>query len=61
MWDDVIGEYEGLRSIDCAWNLSEACYNATKGGCYVCLTTICGPFIAFSAGIQFACMAFQVK
>ena len=60
MWDDVVGEYEGLRSIDCAWNLSEKCYNGTKNGCYVCLSLICGPLLACCAGIHFGCLAFQV-
>ena len=60
MWDDIIGEYEGLRSVECAWNLSRKCYDATKGGCYLCLSMICGPCLAFCAGIHFACLSFQV-
>ena len=60
MWDDLIGEYEGLRSTDCAWDLSKKCYEATKGGCYLCLSMICGPCLAFCAGIHFACLSFQV-
>ena len=61
MWDDVIGEYEGLRSIDCAWNLSKKCYDATRGGCYICLSLVFGPCLACCAGIHFACLAFQVS
>ena len=60
MWDDVIGEHEGLRSVDCAWDLSQKCYEGTKGGCYLCLALICGPPIAFCAGLHFACLSFQV-
>ena len=60
MWDDLIGEYEGLRSMDCAWDLSKKCYEASKGGCYLCLSLICGPCLAFFAGIHFACLSFQV-
>ena len=60
MWDDVIGEHDGLRSVDCAWDLSQKCYEGTKGGCYLCLALICGPPIAFCAGLHFACLSFQV-
>ena len=60
MWDDLVGEYEGLRSIDCAWDLSKKCYEASKDGCYLCLSMICGPCLAFCAGIHFACLSFQV-
>ena len=28
MWDDLIGEPEGVRSIDCAWNCSKSCFQA---------------------------------
>jgi hypothetical protein len=26
MWDDIIGEPEGLRSLDCTWHCSKFCF-----------------------------------
>ena len=26
MWDDLIGEPEGVRSLDCTWNCSKTCF-----------------------------------
>merc|ERR1711971_1152439 len=28
MWDDLIGEPEGVRSLDCTWNCSKTCFQA---------------------------------
>ena len=60
MWDDVIGEPEGLRSTDCAWNCSYKCFRGTKNCCYILLITLFAPCLAFCAAINFACLAFQV-
>ena len=61
MWDDVIGEPEGLRSIPCAWNCSYKCFRGTRNCCYILLTTLFGPCLAFCSAINFACLAFQVN
>ena len=47
MWDDVIGEPEGIRSTDCAWNCSYKCFRGTKNCCYILLATLFGPCLAF--------------
>ena len=60
MWDDVIGEAEGLHSTECAWNCSYKCFRGTKNCCYILLATIFGPCLAFCSAINFACLAFQV-
>ena len=60
MWDDIIGEPEGLRSIDCAWNCSYKCFKGTKNCCYILLTVFFAPCLAFCSAINFACLAFQV-
>ncbi|TRY62531.1 hypothetical protein TCAL_06295 [Tigriopus californicus] len=59
MWDDVIGEPEGIRSPDWAWNCSYKCFRGTKNCCYVLLAVIFGPCVAFCSAINFACLAFQ--
>ena len=60
MWDDIIGEPEGLRSIDCAWNCSYKCFKGTKNCCYILLTVLFAPCLAFCSALNFACLAFQV-
>ena len=60
-WEDVIAENKGLRSIDCAWNLSKKCYEIPKKFCYVFLSLIFGPCVACCMGMQFACLAFSVR
>ena len=60
MWDDIIGEPEGLRSIDCAWNCSYKCFKGTKNCCYILLTVFFAPCLAFCSALNFACLAFQV-
>ena len=60
MWDDIIGEPEGLRSIDCAWNCSYKCFKGTKNCCYILLTILFAPCFAFCSALNFACLAFQV-
>jgi hypothetical protein len=60
MWDDVIGEPEGLRSPACAWNCSYKCFRGTKNCCYLLLVSVFAPCLAFCSAINFACLAFQV-
>ena len=31
MWDDLIGEPEGVRSLDCTWNCSKTCFQVNLG------------------------------
>merc|ERR1719510_1647736 len=61
MWDDVFGEPEGVRSTDCAWSLSYKCFHSTRSCCYLLLTTLFAPFLAFCAAMNFACLAFNVS
>ena len=61
MWDDVIGEPEGIRSTECAWNCSYKCFRGTKNCCYLLLTIFLAPCLAFCSAINFACLAFQVR
>ena len=60
MWDDIIGEPEGLRTINCAWNCSYKCFKGTKNCCYILLTVLFAPCFAFCSALNFACLAFQV-
>ncbi|XP_068201850.1 caveolin-3-like [Palaemon carinicauda] len=59
LWDDIIGEAEGLRTPDKCWNCSISCYDGTRRCCYVFLVVLCAPLIAFCNGCQFACLAFN--
>ena len=76
MWDDVFGESEGVRSTDCAWSFSYKCFHSTRWSntslsplslpslrscCYLLLTALFAPFLAFCAAINFACLAFNVS
>ena len=61
MWDDIIGEPEGIKSTQCAWNCSYKCFRGTNRCCYILLTTLFGPCLAFCSAINFACLAFQVS
>ncbi|XP_064109849.1 caveolin-3-like isoform X2 [Macrobrachium nipponense] len=59
LWDDIIGEAEGLRTPEKCWNCSISCYDGTRRCCYVFLVILCAPLIAFCNGCQFACLAFN--
>uniref|UniRef100_A0A0P4WCH2 Caveolin n=1 Tax=Scylla olivacea TaxID=85551 RepID=A0A0P4WCH2_SCYOL len=59
LWDDIIGEPEGLRTPDGCWNCSQTCYDGTRRCCYVFLVVLLAPFVAFCNGCQFACLAFN--
>merc|ERR1719336_776975 len=56
MWDDVFGEPEGVRSTDCAWSFSYKCFHSTRSCCYLLLTTLFAPFLAFCAAMNCACL-----
>jgi len=57
-FEEVIGEPEGVRSIDCVWRNAFKCFNCTLGCCYKLLTVLCGIPLAFCWGCEFACLAF---
>ncbi|XP_012230265.1 caveolin-3-like isoform X2 [Linepithema humile] len=59
MWDDVIGEPEGIRSPECAWRLSGHCFRLSRGCCYILLSVLVAPLLALCLGFTFACLAFQ--
>ncbi|CAL7940422.1 unnamed protein product [Xylocopa violacea] len=59
MWDDVIGEPEGIRSPECAWRLSGHCFRLSRGCCYIFLSVLVAPLLALCFGFTFACLAFQ--
>ncbi|XP_011157539.1 caveolin-3 isoform X1 [Solenopsis invicta] len=59
MWDDVIGEPEGIRSPECAWRLSGHCFRLSRGCCYILLSVLVAPLLALLFGFMFACLAFQ--
>ncbi|KAK1136731.1 hypothetical protein K0M31_001270 [Melipona bicolor] len=61
MWDDVIGEPEGIRSPECAWRLSGHCFRLSRSCCYVFLSVLIAPLLALCFGFTFACLAFQRK
>jgi hypothetical protein len=57
-FEEVLGEPEGVRSIDCVWTNSYKCFNCTLGCCYKVLSVLCGIPMAFCWGCEFACLAF---
>ena len=61
MWDDVFGEPEGVRSNECAWRTSYKCFHGTRSCCYLFLTALFAPCMAFCAAVNFACLAFNVS
>ena len=61
MWDDIVGEPEGLHTPDSCWNCSYKCYEGSRRCCYVLLVVLFGPLIALINGCQFACLSFNVS
>merc|ERR1711976_485198 len=57
LFDEVLGEPEGVRSIDCTWRNSFKCFNGALSCCYKFLTVLCGLPLAFCWGCEFACTA----
>ena len=56
-FEDVLGEPDGIRSIDCVWKVSYICFNGTLNCCYKFLTILCGIPLACCWGCEFACLA----
>lgn len=56
-FDEVFGEPEGVRSIDCVWRVSWKCFRCTLSCCYMFSTVICAVPLAFCWGCEFACLA----
>lgn len=59
MWDDIIGEPEGLQSLDFTWECSQFCFKGTQACCYILMTVLTAPCFAFCAGMNFACLGFM--
>ncbi|XP_034943730.1 caveolin-3-like isoform X2 [Chelonus insularis] len=59
MWDDVIGEPDGIRSPECAWRLSGHCFRLSRSCCYIFLSILVAPITALILGFTFACVSFQ--
>ncbi|KAL4226705.1 Caveolin-1 [Mactra antiquata] len=57
-FEDVFGEPEGARSIDCVWKLSYTCFTCWLGLCYKIATLLYGICIAAEWGCEFASIAF---
>ncbi|KAK3585889.1 hypothetical protein CHS0354_038424 [Potamilus streckersoni] len=57
-FEDVLGEPESARSIDCIWINSYKCFTCGKNCMYKFLSTICGICIALCWGCEFARLAF---
>merc|ERR1711915_945493 len=57
-WDDLIGEPDGVKTMDCAWNLSKKCYTGCLGGCYTLATLFTAPFLGCYLGMGMAYMVF---
>uniref|UniRef100_A0ABD2VWW9 Caveolin n=1 Tax=Trichogramma kaykai TaxID=54128 RepID=A0ABD2VWW9_9HYME len=59
IWEQVIGEPDGVRSPECAWRLSHHCFRLSKSCCYVLLSIFVAPIAALILGFTFACLAFE--
>uniref|UniRef100_T1J0E9 Caveolin n=1 Tax=Strigamia maritima TaxID=126957 RepID=T1J0E9_STRMM len=59
LWDDIVAEPEGIRSLDCVWRSAFKVYKCSMDCCYGFLTILFSIPIAFCIGINFACLAFQ--
>ncbi|XP_005109533.1 caveolin-1 [Aplysia californica] len=58
-FDEVLGEPDGIRSMDCVWRNSYKCFSCCKGCCYKLLTLFCGIPLAMCWGCEFAMITFQ--
>ncbi|XP_045495094.1 caveolin-3-like isoform X1 [Colias croceus] len=59
IWDDVIGEPEGVRSPERAWRISHFCFRHARNWCYIVLSVLVAPPCALVLGVGFACLAFE--
>jgi len=57
-WDDLIGEPDGVKTVECAWDLSKKCYTGCLGLCYTIFTVFAAPFLGCYLGIGMAYMVF---
>lgn len=58
-FENVLGEVDGMHSIDCIWRNGYKCYKGGKNCCYKFLTAVCGLCIALYWGCMFACVTFK--
>uniref|UniRef100_A0A1I8GFP4 Caveolin n=1 Tax=Macrostomum lignano TaxID=282301 RepID=A0A1I8GFP4_9PLAT len=58
-FEDVLGEPDGIHSMDCVWRNSYSCFNCGKNCLYKVCTLLCGIFIALYWGCVFAAVAMQ--
>jgi len=58
-WDDIIGEPNGLKTMDCAWNLSQKCYSGCLNCCYTLTTCFYAPVFGCFFGICMALFSFE--
>jgi hypothetical protein len=56
-FEEVLGEPEGVRSLDGVWKVSYLCFNGTLNCCYKALTVFCAVPLACCWGCKFACLA----
>ncbi|XP_060595761.1 caveolin-3-like isoform X2 [Ruditapes philippinarum] len=56
-FEDVLGEPEGVRSMECVWKLSYRCFSLWRDCCYKLATLLCGICMAAWLGCQFAGVA----
>ena len=57
--ENVLGEVEGARSLDCIWDFSKLFYGCCLGLVYNLLSCFFAIWIAAGWGVQFACVAFE--
>ena len=58
-FEDVLSEPDGVKSVECIWLNSYACFSGGRNCCYSLLTMLCGLCIALYWGCIFACIAFD--
>merc|ERR1712154_478046 len=57
-WEDIFGEPDEIKSMDCVWKNSYKCFECWKSLCYTIMTFCCGICIAAEWGCEFAYIAF---
>merc|ERR1712110_824256 len=57
-FEDIFGEPEDIRSMECVWKNSYKCFECWKQLCYTIMTFCCGICIAMEWGCEFAYIAF---
>ncbi|XP_068627020.1 caveolin-3-like [Battus philenor] len=59
VWDEIVGEPDGVRGPECAWRVSHVCYGHARHACYTLLAVLVAPPCALLLGCSFACLAFS--